>query len=125
MGWNPRTAIDSESKSIRSISRQYSSNSESIKELRKTLDLSQSDCQTNDNFLNPIEYADLTIILNDTNNPIISKIKGNVYAGGYIYLACSTYVIAADHLEFSLPEIKRGLFPMQVMGVLMRIMMPR
>ena len=45
-----------------------------------SLDLSQDDCKTNDNFLNPIDYADLTIILNDINNPIISKIKKNASA---------------------------------------------
>ena len=64
-------------------------------------------------------------ILTEVHKPIISKVEGNVYAGGYIYLACSTYVIASDHLEFSLPEVKRGIFPMQVMGLLMRIMTPR
>ena len=64
-------------------------------------------------------------ILTEVHKPIISKVEGNVYAGGYIYLACSTYVIASDDLEFSLPEVKRGIFPMQVMGLLMRVMMPR
>ena len=64
-------------------------------------------------------------ILTEVHKPIISKVEGNVYAGGYIYLACSTYVIASDHLKFSLPEVKRGIFPMQVMGLLMRIMTPR
>ncbi len=64
-------------------------------------------------------------ILTEVHKPIISKVEGNVYAGGYIYLACSTYVIASDDLEFSLPEVKRGIFPMQVMGLLMRIMTPR
>ena len=54
-------------------------------------------------------------ILTEVHKPIISKVEGNVYAGGYIYLACSTYVIASDDLEFSLPEVKRGIFPMQVM----------
>jgi len=79
----------------------------------------------NSSIPNPKKEILLAQILTEVHTPIISKIKGNVYAGGYIYLACSTYVIAADHLEFSLPEVKRGLFPMQVMGVLMRIMMPR
>ena len=64
-------------------------------------------------------------ILTEVHKPIISKVEGNVYAGGYIYLACSTYVIASDDLEFSLPEVKRGIFPMQGMGLLMRIMTPR
>ena len=48
--------------------------------------------------------------------PIVSKVVGDVYASGYLFLACSTDVIAADHLQFGLPEAKRGLFPMQVNG---------
>ena len=41
----------------------------------QSLNLSKEYCPTNDNFLNPIQYADLTIILNDVNNPIVDKIK--------------------------------------------------
>jgi len=41
----------------------------------KALNLSKQDCATSNNFLNPIQYADLTIILNDVNNPIVDKIK--------------------------------------------------
>lgn len=41
------------------------------------LSISKEECPTGDNFLNPIQYADLTIILNDVNNPILDKIKKN------------------------------------------------
>ena len=57
-------------------------------------------------------------------NPL-AIVEGNVYAGGYLFLACCTYVIADKSLKFSLPETKRGIFPMQVMGVLMRFINPR
>ena len=57
--------------------------------------------------------------------PSLAIVEGNVYAGGYLFLACCTYVIADKSLKFSLPETRRGIFPMQVMGVLMRVMPPR
>ena len=41
----------------------------------QALGLSKEHCANNNNFLNPIQYADLTIILNDVNNPIMGKIK--------------------------------------------------
>ena len=55
----------------------------------------------------------------------VAIVEGNVFAGGYLFLACCTYVIAKKSLKFSLPETRRGIFPMQVMGVLMRIIPPR
>ena len=55
-------------------------------------------------------------MLTGVYKPIVSKVEGDVYAGGYLFLACSTYVIAAEHLQFGLPEVKRDLFPMQVNG---------
>lgn len=57
--------------------------------------------------------------------PSLAIVQGNVYAGGYLFLACCTYVVADNSLKFSLPETKRGIFPMQVMGVLMRVIQPR
>ena len=59
------------------------------------------------------------------SKPSLAIVEGNVYAGGYLFLACCTYVIADKSLKFSLPETKRGIFPMQVMGVLMRFINPR
>ena len=59
------------------------------------------------------------------NKPSLAIVQGNVYAGGYLFLACCTYVVADNSLKFSLPETRRGIFPMQVMGVLMRFMQPR
>ena len=57
--------------------------------------------------------------------PSLAIVEGNVYAGGYLFLACCTFVIADKSLKFSLPETRRGIFPMQVMGVLMRVINPR
>ena len=59
------------------------------------------------------------------NKPIITKVEGDVFAGGFFFLTCSTYVVALEHVKFGLPETKRGLFPFQVMASLMRVMPPR
>ena len=59
------------------------------------------------------------------SKPSLAIVQGNVYAGGYLFLACCTYVVADNSLKFSLPETRRGIFPMQVMGVLMRVIKPR
>ena len=56
---------------------------------------------------------------------IVSKVVENVYARGYIFLACSTGVIAADPLQFGLPKVKRELFPMQLMEALLRVIPAR
>ncbi len=67
----------------------------------------------------------ITDLLKNSAKPIISKVTGNVYAGGLLLIANSTYVIAIDNLKFSLPEVKRGLFPFQVMESLIQVLPPK
>lgn len=64
-------------------------------------------------------------LFNSINKPTISLVEKNVYAGGFLIVAGSLYVIAEENLRFSLPEVKRGLFPMQVMASLIQVMPPR
>ena len=73
----------------------------------------------------PLNEVMLVNLWTGFSKPSIAVIEGNVYAGGYLFLACCTYVIADKSLKFSLPETRRGIFPMQVMGVLMRVIPPR
>ena len=40
------------------------------------------------------------------SKPSLAIVEGNVYAGGYLFLACCTYVIADKSLKFSLHETK-------------------
>ncbi|GAB4020851.1 enoyl-CoA hydratase/isomerase family protein [Spirosoma koreense] len=70
----------------------------------------------------PIRLADL---LADLHKPCIARVQGAVYAGGFLLVGGSTYVIAAGSATFSLPEVKRGLFPFQVLGVLLELMPAR
>ena len=64
-------------------------------------------------------------LFSKVNKPIISKIEGNVYAGGLFFVANSTYVIASNNVTMQLPEVKRGLFPFQVMASLLKILPER
>ena len=64
-------------------------------------------------------------IFNKAYKPTIAKITGDVYAGGFFFLAGCNIVIAQDNVKFGLPEVKRGLYPFQVMEALLRVMPAR
>lgn len=64
-------------------------------------------------------------LFNKVYKPTIAKVTGDVYAGGFFFLAGANIVIAQDGLKFGLPEVKRGLYPFQVMAALMQVMPPR
>ena len=59
------------------------------------------------------------------HKPVIAKVEGDVYAGGFFFLAGSTYVVAHTDVQLGLPEVKKGIFPFQVMAALINIMPPR
>ncbi len=64
-------------------------------------------------------------MFNKVHKPVIAQVTGDVYAGGFFFLAGSTYVVALDTVKFGLPEVKRGLYPMQVMAALLKVMPAR
>ena len=57
--------------------------------------------------------------------PIIVVVNGMCLAGGMGLLAMADLAIAADHARFGLPEVKMGLFPMQVLSLLNELVAPR
>lgn len=57
--------------------------------------------------------------------PCIAKVHAPVYAGGFLIICGCTHVIAVDSAQFSLPEVKRGIWPFQVMQSMLQIMPPR
>lgn len=59
------------------------------------------------------------------HKPSIARLHAPVYAGGLLLVCGCLYVVASDNVFFELPEVKRGLFPMQVMHSLLAIMPPR
>jgi enoyl-CoA hydratase/carnithine racemase len=64
-------------------------------------------------------------IFNKLHKPCIAKVQGPVYAGGFLIICGCTHVISVPEATFSLPEVKRGLYPFQVMQSMLQIMPPR
>lgn len=64
-------------------------------------------------------------LFNKVFKPTIAKVTGDVYAGGFFFLAGCNIVIAQEKIKFGLPEVKRGLYPMQVMAALLKVMPAR
>lgn len=59
------------------------------------------------------------------SKPSIAKVEGDVLAGGFLLIGGCTFVVAIEEARFSLPEVKRGIFPLQVMATLLKIMPQR
>ena len=57
--------------------------------------------------------------------PKICQLEGDVYAGGFLIIAGCNYVVSVDGIILGLPEVKRGLFPMQVMESLSKVISVR
>ncbi|GAA4407998.1 enoyl-CoA hydratase [Nibrella viscosa] len=70
----------------------------------------------------PVRLAELFA---GVHKPCIARVQGSVYAGGFLLVAGCTYAISVDSASFSLPEVKRGLFPFQVMASLLALMPAR
>ena len=68
---------------------------------------------------NSIQLAD---VFNKLHKPKLVILEGDVYAGGILIVACANYVISKNKVKLSLPEVKRGLYPFQVMNSLLRSM---
>ena len=75
----------------------------------------------------PKPHGELLIaeLFNKVYKPTIAKVTGDVYAGGFFFLAGCHIVIAQDNVKFGLPEVKRGLYPFQVMAALLKVMPAR
>ena len=66
-----------------------------------------------------IQIAD---IFNKLHKPKLVLLEGDVHAGGVLIVACANHVISKNDVKLSLPEVKRGLYPFQVMDSLFRSM---
>lgn len=71
------------------------------------------------------ESDDISLRLRHLNKPTIAKIQGAVLAGALLMVTNVTHAVAADHAQFSAPEILRGIWPFMVMGGLFRVMPKR
>ncbi len=70
-------------------------------------------------------FANLFRLAKATNLPIVARVNGVCMAGGMGLLAMCDMAVAADHAIFGLPEVKVGVFPMQVLSVLQDLVPPR
>ena len=64
-------------------------------------------------------------LFNELHKPCIAQVEGDAFAGAFLLLAGCTQVVAAANVKFGLPEVKRGLFPFQVMASLLQVMPER
>ena len=68
-----------------------------------------------------VDYADLLRLAQNATKPAIARVNGVCMAGGMGLLCMTDMAVAADHVQFGLPEVKVGVFPMQVMSLLQTI----
>ncbi len=59
------------------------------------------------------------------HKPCIARIHAPVFAGGSLLVCGCHYVVSSGNVFFSLPEVKRGIFPFQVLASLLEIMPAR
>jgi enoyl-CoA hydratase/carnithine racemase len=71
------------------------------------------------------DYADLLRLSRSVTKPAIARVNGVCMAGGMGLLCMTDMAVAADHAMFGLPEVKVGVFPMQVLSLLQNIAPPR
>ena len=72
-----------------------------------------------------VDYADLLRLSQNATKPAIARVGGVCMAGGMGLLCMTDMAVAADHVVFGLPEVKVGVFPMQVLSLLQNIAPPR
>lgn len=70
-------------------------------------------------------YADMLRAGRAATVPVIGAINGYCLAGGMGLLAICDMAVAVTTARFGLPEVKVGLFPMQVAAILQRMIPPR
>src|SRR3954470_13841219 len=85
-------------------------------------DLQQTGAAFAFDFAKPnVDYADLLRLSQNATKPSIARVAGVCMAGGMGLLCMTDMAVAADHILFGLPEVKVGVFPMQVMSLLQSI----
>ncbi|HEY0330751.1 MAG TPA: enoyl-CoA hydratase/isomerase family protein [Rhodopseudomonas sp.] len=85
-------------------------------------DLQSTGAAFSQDFSRPnVDYADLLRLAQNATKPSIARINGVCMAGGMGLLCMTDLAVAADSALFGLPEVKVGVFPMQVMSLLQDI----
>jgi enoyl-CoA hydratase/carnithine racemase len=71
------------------------------------------------------DFGRLARLVRQLGIPMVARVNGACVAGGFGLLGLCDLAIAADHARFGLPEVKVGVFPMQVLVFLRRTMHAR
>jgi enoyl-CoA hydratase/carnithine racemase len=61
------------------------------------------------------DFGKVARLVRDLPIPMIARINGDCIAGGMGLMSLADLAIVADHARFGLPEVKVGVFPMQVL----------
>ncbi|HEY6880086.1 MAG TPA: enoyl-CoA hydratase-related protein [Polyangiales bacterium] len=67
------------------------------------------------------DFGDLLLRFPKLHKPTIAKVHGVALGGGLGLAASCHFAIAAESAQLGTPEVLRGLFPMQIMAVLERL----
>jgi enoyl-CoA hydratase/carnithine racemase len=70
-------------------------------------------------------YADLMRLAADATLPSIARVNGVCVAGGMGLLCMTDLAVAVEDARFGLPEVRVGLFPMQVLSLLRQLVPQR
>lgn len=71
------------------------------------------------------DFGRLARVVRELPVPLIARVNGDCVAGGVGLMAMADLAVVADHARFGLPEAKVGVFPMQVLVYLRRMLHPR
>jgi len=70
-------------------------------------------------------FANLLRAAQSATVPLVARVNGACMAGGMGIFGMCDMAVAAEHAIFGLPEVKVGVFPMQVLTVLQRLLPSR
>jgi enoyl-CoA hydratase/carnithine racemase len=71
------------------------------------------------------DYGDLLRFARNSTLPSIARVNGACMAGGIGLLCMTDMAVATDQALFGLPEVKVGVFPMQVLSLLQHLVPQR
>jgi enoyl-CoA hydratase/carnithine racemase len=71
------------------------------------------------------DFGRLARVARELRVPLIARVNGACVAGGMGLMALCDLAVVADHARFGLPEAKVGVFAMQVLVYLRRMIAPR
>ena len=82
-------------------------------------DLSQDDTPFTPDFAsNRLPFANLLRTLHDSDVPLVVAVQGACVAGGMGFIGVADIVVSSRKARFGMPEVKVGIFPMQIVAVL-------